>query len=128
MGYVGGLPFFRIDNPVQMPGVQLEVFTRPGVAGVGFQTVGFHGSPYGCRVVACYIGESYRNVAILACNSLRGNLVTVVDDMGVYWYNLRVMDFQLGPKWNTVNGSIGGILFDYWFEGQFLLMPTATSY
>jgi len=127
-GTIAGYSAFRIDNPIQLSGLQLEMFMRPGIAGVGFQVRGLHGRPYALQFSMCYINDATRNTAITNFNALRGTLITVVDDFDVTWYLLRVLDFQLVRKFNTGGAIYGGLSCDAWVEGRFTLMPTATSY
>jgi hypothetical protein len=128
MSSVGGIPFFTVDTPSELAGWVGEPFTRPGVAGVGMQIVGWSGKAFQCRVQGACANDNYRNAAILACNALKTALVTLVDDFGVSWYYLRVQDFRPVRKFDTIGNNQGGILYDQWFEGEFTLIPSATYY
>lgn len=80
MASIGALQFIRLDWPRQPQGEAVRMIERPGADGVAFQSLGKRARPTRARTVVDVLNEAAIETHVQAANTLRGALVTVVED------------------------------------------------
>jgi len=129
IGVLTAYPVMNWDGPVQLSRPGAHVQERPGVNGYDVIADGVRSVPFTMGCTNDFESALARANAMKLFALLNGSIVTVVDNDGLSWYNLLVLDVTFVSSFNTV-GATGGLApnGNYILETRFTLQSMATYY
>ena len=120
---IGSFNFLRMSGPdVPKLAAAVEMIDRPGVDGVASRIDAFKAEELTVYTTEGVTNISTANSRIDSYASLKGTLITVVDDCGRSIDSVLVVDVRVQRKQNVLTSSdpgIGALVFAVW-----LLKPT----
>ncbi len=124
MSSIGSLTFYRILAPP--PKVKWGMIGHEfnGINGTLWHKVGVRGQTAQVPARMVFTTAELRAAFEIDCMQLTGTTVTIVDDCGITWQHLKVLDCTF-REWQTLaNDSNGG---NYWLEATFEMKCVATD-
>lgn len=95
MGSIGGYSVMSIQGPPpSLSGTVLGDITRPGVPGKAFWPIGTAGTPFSVITTTACASVVSIGLAITSYSALKGNIVSIVDDLGNQYNNLVVREVR----------------------------------
>lgn len=107
--YISAYNFLTLRGSINVMQERLEEFTRPGVDGMSFQAVGERAEVSQLQTVRDLAYASSAANMMSSYKALVGEVVTIVDDDGVSWYNMLVLKVTQVSNEKIV-GSVGGLV------------------
>jgi len=109
IAYIGAYNFLTLRGSINVMQERLEEFTRPGVDGMSFQAVGERAEVSQLQTVRDLAYASSAASMMSSYKALVGDVVTIVDDDGVSWYNMLVLKVMQVSN-EKIIGSVGGLV------------------
>lgn len=106
---VGSIEFLTIGFPGKVPGEKVQTYTRPGVAGVAVEKQGVKGDPARWAAFRDVLTAAAAKAHIEACISLKGSIVTVVDDTGESWTEIVIVECMPRGQVRKIEAAVGGV-------------------
>jgi len=108
---LGSESFFHIGPVPHMPGYVDSEITRPGVAGIAFQEVGFRAQPTAVQTVTLCANAAAVGTNLTNYSAMQGSLYTFVNDLGLTWYNIKVVDVSMVHVYPVVSSVPSGTAY-----------------
>ena len=108
MPSIGGYTVLFVDGEMHVPGVKVKDVTRTGQYGTTYLETGYGGAPFEIRTTVDVQTAGAVSTLKASYASLKGLLVTVVDDLGNTYQNYMVLDVQVVSA-RRVTTMVGGI-------------------
>lgn len=124
MATIGGHTFITLRGSINPLGTDVIDITRPGVDGHAFMDIGKHAGRSQMQSIVDLTTAGAAKTVILAYKSLKGTLVSVVDDTGETYTNVLVVEvITTNPKFvaTPVGGITGG---NYILRANWVLQHT----
>lgn len=121
--------FITFDGVPQLASYEVkEIEENPGAAGVAYNVIGFKGPEFEVVSITGATDTSAVSAAIIAYNALKSSIVTVVDDLGISWTNILIIDVTITRRQKILRpvGDMAG--YNYLIETRWRMRPTATYY
>lgn len=124
MAAIGGLTFFSVMGPPDLPGMEVQEIKRPSVDGVAFRRVGRRARPFVLTAKVDLAAAANVLNSMQAQKALQGTVVGFTDDLGndYSFFLVRFVDV-LQPQ--RVKMASGGLLSpgfaSYWLVSKFEL-------
>lgn len=107
-GFLATLGFLRADGPVLPSGPMMRDISQPGVAGRAYQRIGYAGRPFNVQTLAAFTFPNDLALAQILYAQYQTRNVTFTDDHGNTWYNLFVLEVQIGEA-RRISSGVGSL-------------------
>lgn len=130
MAAIGGIAVQAwSEGAVQLSQKRIQISSRTGVNECDIKQIGVRGKRFSLVGEFDDLTAGFRASRQIALANLSGGLpVTIVNNAGIVWFVVAVIDMNILEEdfiYNAVGGLVGG---NYWMRVQFTLQPTATFY
>lgn len=99
--------FISLRGAVQLPALQVEEITRPGMDGIAVRQLGQRGTPFEMIGVVDCDDTSAAEVTMARLAAMKGTIVTLYDDFGEGFGDVLVLEVARLAK-QTLRAAVGG--------------------